>query len=1123
MKNAKKIIRHSLIFCIILLLLFSSFDVSADTNTFGNTTAYITGTAIEGVVAGVNASMSGKDPGRVDYAMVSLDKSSSAGQTWYVKCSLYWQSNNTYLATSENRSIKPTTSFLWYKFNFSTRPTVQQGVVYRIYVWANNSLTGTLQVSSTTGASSYQKITKTQAFTDNWPSKLNGLTYATGAVSIYCSYTFFVATALVNPKNQTTNVNRQPLCNIWANGSRGGKIITVNFYENSSGRWVRSQTNTKVSENSSVTWNYTNANSFNKRYWWKTTIDDGTTNISRVYYFTTNNRAPTTYLISPKNQTTGISLQPMCKVNANDSDGGTLTINFYENSTGSYVRRQTNSSATANSTVQWNFSQGGAFNKRYWWIVTIYDGTTNVSKMYYFNTKGTPTTYLITPQNQSTNINRQPVCKIWANASQQVSRTVNFYENSSGSYTRRQTNASITTNSTVTWNFSQANSFNKRYWWIVTIYDGTTNLSSTYYFNTKSIPIIYLIFPKNQTTNVNQQPLCRVWANKTTGGTLTINFYENTSGAYVRRQTNSSAANMTIYWNYTNVNSFNNQYWWIVTIYDGTTNLSSTYYFNTKTATYTVRWDNTYVLVGGATNQTIKQLWKSNLTVKAFTIKYGGTIWDIVQDATYIYCGGATTQKIYQFWRSNLTKKAQSADYGGSIYCLTQDDTYIYCAGANAMSNQTIWQCWKSNLTRRRYSAAYGTGTIQRMAQDTNYIYAVGAGGVTTAKLNQYWKSNLTLKAQSSAYGGSIWALAIDSTYAWIGGATNQLVKQYWLSNLTLKRSSANYTGTIYYILQDPTYIYAAGGTTHKVNQYWKTNLTLKQQSADYGGNIEHLTQDLTYVYAGGITTNKVYQYWKSNMTKKQESASYGGLVYALAFDDITINNLPGLSLASVYPTTGVASYTTFRFNVTWTDIDGDTPASGYLTVNISCTGWYVNVSMTWVSGSNTTGAKYTYSTKLIAGSYSYQFWAYDGKDHNHTTSYSNPTVSSQSYSISVTQSDSMLWFNMTSLGTYGTQANVAASGQSSGTPALAILNQGNVPINLTIRINVSVGAGLSLKWDVDNDPAGATVITTSDNSIQVNLAVGTTKNIWMWMDFTNAGPGSGTRTVTITSNSGSW
>jgi hypothetical protein len=232
-------------------------------------------------------------------------------------------------------------------------------------------------------------------------------------------------------------------------------------------------------------------------------------------------------------------------------------------------------------------------------------------------------------------------------------------------------------------------------------------------------------------------------------------------------------------------------------------------------------------------------------------------------------------------------------------------------------------------------------------------------------------------------------------------------------------------------------------------------------------------------------------------------------------------NTMPELTLPSVYPTSGIASYTIFYFNITWEDIDGDAPTAGYLNVNISRTGWYVNASMTWVSGSNISGANYTYSTKLTAGSYSYQFWAYDGISYNHTSSYNNPTVNAQSYSISVTQSDSILWFNMTSLGTFGTQANVPASGQSSGNPALAILNQGNVPINLTIKINVSVGSGLSLKWKGDNSSTGATVITTSENIIQVDLAVGTEKDIWLWMDFTNAAPGSGTRAITITSSEG--
>ena len=59
------------------------------------------------------------------------------------------------------------------------------------------------------------------------------------------------------------------------------------------------------------------------------------------------------------------------------------------------------------------------------------------------------------------------------------------------------------------------------------------------------------------------------------------------------------------------------------------------------------------------------------------------------------------------------------------------------------------------------------------------------------------------------------------------------------------------------------------------------------------------------------------------------------------------------LTLPIVYPTSGVASYTTFDFNVTWKD-NTYTPEDGYLKVNISKDGWYTNQSMSFLEGKHT-------------------------------------------------------------------------------------------------------------------------------------------------------------------------
>ena len=100
-------------------------------------------------------------------------------------------------------------------------------------------------------------------------------------------------------------------------------------------------------------------------------------------------------------------------------------------------------------------------------------------------------------------------------------------------------------------------------------------------------------------------------------------------------------------------------------------------------------------------------------------------------------------------------------------------------------------------------------------------------------------------------------------------------------------------------------------------------------------------------------------------------------------------NNPPVLSSGSVSPTSGAAS-TTFTYEVTYTDLDGDAPS--YVKVYIDGVGY----SMTKINGTYTGGALYRYTTTLSVDSHTYFFTASDGTDTARlptSGSYSGPTV----------------------------------------------------------------------------------------------------------------------------------
>jgi len=94
---------------------------------------------------------------------------------------------------------------------------------------------------------------------------------------------------------------------------------------------------------------------------------------------------------SPSNGSSGLAVQPQCSININDTNNDTMTLFWYENSTGSWVLRQTNSSCS-NGTYRWTFSQASTKGQKYYWKVYCNDGSHNESTWYNFTTDDTSPT-----------------------------------------------------------------------------------------------------------------------------------------------------------------------------------------------------------------------------------------------------------------------------------------------------------------------------------------------------------------------------------------------------------------------------------------------------------------------------------------------------------------------------------------------------------------------------------------------------------------------------------------------------------------------------------------------------------------------------------------------------------
>ena len=106
---------------------------------------------------------------------------------------------------------------------------------------------------------------------------------------------------------------------------------------------------------------------------------------------------------------------------------------------------------------------------------------------------------------------------------------------------------------------------------------------TVYYSSSNTAPSISSEYPSNSSASIELQPHCHVYVSDSDGDTMTVKWYENTTGSWVLQQTNSSVTNGTYYWTYTNASSYSTTYYWKVEVDDGTDTTTTIYHFTTKT------------------------------------------------------------------------------------------------------------------------------------------------------------------------------------------------------------------------------------------------------------------------------------------------------------------------------------------------------------------------------------------------------------------------------------------------------------------------------------------------------------------------------------------------------------
>ena len=262
------------------------------------------------------------------------------------------------------------------------------------------------------------------------------------------------------------------------------------------------------SSNSGGSWNdYPNYDAQFKSYGYDTSIANVNAFKITVYYTAVTNTPPTVTNPSPVNASTGVSLQPTCHIDVSDAEGNTMNISWYENTTGTWILQQTNSSIT-NGTYYWTFDNATSYNTVYYWKVVVDDGTDTTTEIYHFTTKSNtpPSISNVYPSNSSTGIDLQPTCHVYVSDGDGDSLTVYWYENTTGqsNWILQQTNN--TNDGTVYWQYTNASSYDTLYYWKVVVTDGTNTTVGIYHFKTRAVTILDTASFGGKTTVSNTPP-----------------------------------------------------------------------------------------------------------------------------------------------------------------------------------------------------------------------------------------------------------------------------------------------------------------------------------------------------------------------------------------------------------------------------------------------------------------------------------------------------------------------------------------------------------------------------------------------------------------------------------------
>jgi len=400
-----------------------------------------------------------------------------------------------------------------------------------------------------------------------------------------CLFNRFPTITNEGPSNGSINVELAPQMNITVNDSDAETMI-ITWYSNSSGSWLAFGMNSSVING---TYYQTNSNFSDivKTYWWNITVNDGVhTNTSDTFFFTTLGVSPPFVFT---NATTGVE-ETNATLNAYLSTNGSFdtTCGFrFGTSSGSYSENFTKGIYpiyTEFSNNNGSLSQGQIYYYQAW----AYNSQGFVSgKEMTFLTKPDPPSDLGVQMNNSNILYLNWTVGTGANNTyiERNQSGVTTWSIGDGTlvYNGSGINCEDTGLTSGTTYYYQAWSYANWTYDSTTLYQWSDNNASDSN-TTNNVPTISLISPSpNSTTDVGLQPICQIWANDTDGDTLDVFWYENSSGSYILRNTNSSvSANQTVSYTFSEFGDYGINYYWMIAVNDTRDNVTYWFYFTSK-------------------------------------------------------------------------------------------------------------------------------------------------------------------------------------------------------------------------------------------------------------------------------------------------------------------------------------------------------------------------------------------------------------------------------------------------------------------------------------------------------------------------------------------------------------